>query len=52
LADQILRIEKEVEEIKNHATASRRLVIGAIISIVTGVMTTVFSVLLNYNFLK
>jgi hemerythrin-like domain-containing protein len=44
---KIHRVEQELEEIKNQAQASKRLVIGAIISIITGVMTTVFSILLH-----
>jgi hypothetical protein len=52
LESKILRVEHEIEEIKNQAQASKKLVIGAIISIITGVMTAVFSILLNYNFLK
>ena len=52
IESKILRVEQEIEEIKNQAQASRKLVIGAIISIITGVMTTVFSILLhNFNLL-
>ena len=47
LEARIYRVEQEIAEIKSQARASRKLVIGAIISIVTGVMTTVFSILLH-----
>jgi hypothetical protein len=47
LESKIHRVEQELEEIKNQIKASKRLVIGAIISIITGVMTTVFSILIH-----
>jgi hypothetical protein len=50
LEEKIKNLEKEVEQIKAQNKTTKKLILGAVISIITGIMTTVFSVALNYNF--
>jgi len=50
LEEKIKYLEKEVEQIKAQNKTTKKLILGAVISIITGIMTTVFSIALNYNF--
>lgn len=52
MEDKIENIEKQLEDINTRAMMSKKLILGSIFSVITGVITTIFSILLNYNFLK
>lgn len=43
------RLERKIQELEYERKGNRRLIYGAVLSIVTGIVTTVFSILLNFN---
>lgn len=52
IEDKIEYLEKQIEDTNTRAMMSKKLILGAILSVITGVITTIFSIFLNYNFLK
>lgn len=52
MEDKILSLEKQIEDVKNNAMMSKKLIASSIISVITGVVTTIFSIFLNYSFFK
>jgi tetrahydromethanopterin S-methyltransferase subunit G len=46
---RITEIEKDVELLKAQSRSAKKMVIGGVMSIVTGIMITVLSIVLNYS---
>lgn len=47
LEDRIIRAEAEIAVMKEHAAANRRIIIGAVISVITGACISLISFLLR-----
>lgn len=50
--EKVEALEKTVKEITQNTLLTKRLIVSAALSVITGVITTVVSILLNFNFLK
>lgn len=50
--EKVEALEKAVKEITQNTLLTKRLIVSAALSVITGVITTVVSILLNFNFLK
>lgn len=49
LEEKIKRVEDELRSIEDRNVISRRLFVGSIISIITGIISTAFAVLIRYH---
>lgn len=49
LEEKIKRVEDELRSIDEQHTANRRLFVGSIISILTGIVSTVIAIILRYH---
>ena len=52
MEDRMSKLEKQIEDTNNRAMMSKKLIVSSIVSVITGVVTTIFSIFLNYSFFK
>lgn len=49
LEERISRIEKKVDEIIEQAKASKRIIIGAVVTIITSTVTSAITILIKFH---
>jgi predicted nucleic acid-binding Zn-ribbon protein len=49
LEDRAGRIEAKLRELEQEKTDNRKLIFGAAVTIAAGIITTIFSILINFN---
>ena len=52
IEDKISNVEKDITVLNEQSALSRKLLLGAALSIITGVITTLVSLLINFNFFR